>query len=120
MEYMIILGIVSAVLLGMNVYVKRNVQGKVKDLTDTLIGKGQETEISRTATTTSSAVNDYESTIENRASLGGGWRVESQEDLGYTATSEVKDTDVPYTEPNYTPAQSGYPYPEPVETPSGT
>jgi hypothetical protein len=108
MEYMVILGIISAVLWGMNIYMKRGIQGKVKDLTDSFIGKGQETDISPTAVTTSSAKSDYDSTVDTQGSLGGGWRVESSENVGYKATSKIVDTDVPDTTGNFVPASEGY------------
>jgi hypothetical protein len=108
MEYMIILGIISTVLWGMNIYVKRGVQGKVKDLTDSFIGKEQETDISPTAVTTSSAKSDYDSTVDTRGSLGGGWRVSSSEEVGYKAESKIVDTDVPDTAGNFVPASGGY------------
>ncbi|MFA4853985.1 MAG: hypothetical protein WC616_01360 [Candidatus Omnitrophota bacterium] len=108
MEYMVILGIISAVLWGMNIYVKRGVQGKVKDLTDSFIGKEQETDISPTAVTTSSAKSDYDSTVDTQGSLGGGWRVSSSEKMDYEAESKIVDTDVPYTSSDPVTAEQGY------------
>ena len=40
-EVALILGIVGLVLISMEVYFKRGLQGKVKDLTDNMIGKEQ-------------------------------------------------------------------------------
>jgi len=117
MEYMVILGIVSAVLWGMNVYVKRGVQGKVKDLTDSFIGKEQVVDISPTAETTSSAKSAYDSTVDTRASLGGGWRVSNSEKVDYEAESKITDTDVPYTSGDPVPAEEGYSVPVPAKPP---
>lgn len=117
MEYMIVLGIISAVLWGMNIYVKRGVQGKLKDLTDSFIGKEQETDISPTAETTSSAKSGYSSTAETQASLGGGWRVSSSDKMEYEAESKITDSDVPYTSSDPVSAEEGYSVPEPAEPP---
>lgn len=40
-EVALIIGIVGLALIGMQVYVKRGLQGKAKDLTDKIIGPGQ-------------------------------------------------------------------------------
>ena len=37
LEYTIILGVASAVLIGMNTYVKRGIQGRLKEMTDFFI-----------------------------------------------------------------------------------
>jgi len=117
MEYMVILGIVSAVLWGMNIYVKRGVQGRVKDLADSFIGKEQVVDISPTAETTSSAKSAYESTADTQVSLGGGWRVSSSDRTDYEAESKITDTDVPYTPGNPVTAEEGFSVPEPVNPP---
>ncbi len=41
-EVALIIGIVGLVLIGMEVYTRRGIQAKVKDLTDNMIGKEQE------------------------------------------------------------------------------
>jgi hypothetical protein len=126
MEYMIVFGIISAVLWGMNVYVKRGVQGKVKDLTDVFIGKGQETDISPTAITTSGPVSIgeptsvYDSTADTQLFLGGGSRVLGSEKIDYEAESKIVDTDIPDTAGNFVPASGGYSNPEePIRQSSG-
>ena len=121
MEYMVILGIVSAVLWGMNIYVKRGVQGKVKDLTDSFIGKQQETDISPTAETISTTTSAYDSTVDTQGFLGGGSRVSSLDKVDYGAESTIVDTDIPDTAGNFVPASSGYSNPEesPKETTEG-
>lgn len=113
MEYMIILGIISAVLWGMNVYVKRGVQGKIKDLADSFIGKEQEVDISPTAVTTSNSNSIYDSTVNTQGFLGGGWRVSNTEDVNYNAENKIVDTDVPYTSTGFVPAEQGYSTPGP-------
>jgi Flp pilus assembly pilin Flp len=115
-EYMLILGIISAVLWGMNIYVKRGVQGKVKDLTDSIIGKQQETDISPTAETTSTTTSVYDSTADTQGFLGGGSRVSSLDKVDYEAESKIVDTDIPDTGGNFVPASSGYSNPgEPIK-----
>ncbi|MFA4888094.1 MAG: hypothetical protein WC628_00765 [Candidatus Omnitrophota bacterium] len=83
MEYALVLGISSAVLMGMFTYAKRGLQGKVKDLSDAFIGSEQET---------SSAVSDSiyrTNSVSNssgnfRGELGGGTKLSS---------SEIRDID---------------------------
>ncbi|MDD5560984.1 MAG: hypothetical protein PHT50_02495 [Candidatus Omnitrophica bacterium] len=112
-EYMIVLGIISAVLWGMNIYVKRGIQGKVKDLTDVFIGKGQETDISPTARTESNAESKYDLTTDTQLFTGGGLRVSGLEEVSYKVTSRIVDTDVPDTPGNLVPASEGYVAPGP-------
>ncbi|MFA5145737.1 MAG: hypothetical protein WC723_07080 [Candidatus Omnitrophota bacterium] len=113
MEYMVVFSIISAVLWGMNVYVKRGIQGKVKDLTDTFMGKEQETDISPTAAITSNAESIYNSTIDTDLFLGGGSRVSSSDQIDYEATSSVADWDIPDAPGNLVPASEGYVTPGP-------
>ncbi|MDD5408931.1 MAG: hypothetical protein PHC71_02440 [Candidatus Omnitrophica bacterium] len=116
MEYMIVFGIISAVLWGMNIYVKRGLQGKVKDLTDVFMGKGQETDISPTAAITSKADSLYGSTVDTQLFLGGGSRVSGSEQIDYEAKSTVTDWDVPDAPGNLVPASEGYVNPGPPVT----
>ncbi|MFA4993180.1 MAG: hypothetical protein WC571_04345 [Candidatus Omnitrophota bacterium] len=131
MEYMVVFSIISAVLWGMNVYMKRGIQGKVKDLTDTFMGKEQETDISPTAAITSNSESIYNSTIGTDLFLGGGSRVSSLDQIDYEATSRVTDWDIPDAPGNLVPASEGYvnpgkevtedppPVEEPPEEPEG-
>lgn len=41
-ELALLIAVVGLVFIGMEVYIKRGLQGKMKDLTDHLIGEGQE------------------------------------------------------------------------------
>jgi hypothetical protein len=76
-EIALILGIVGLVLIGMEVYARRGIQGKVKDLTDNMIGKGQSTYQQDTSgltvnTSKSTFVSGSTITVEDRT---GGSKV---------------------------------------------
>ena len=73
-EVALIIGVVGLVFIGMQVYAKRGLQGKVKDLTDNMIGAKQEVyqedtsglEINRSNSTLTS-----NSTITSKEGVGG-------------------------------------------------
>ena len=69
MQYALIVGVVSLALAGMNIYVKRGMQGKVKQLTDTFIGGQQRVEAASTPTLTNS-YTDSNSTVKKSYSGG--------------------------------------------------
>ncbi|MCU0666745.1 MAG: hypothetical protein MUF05_06600 [Candidatus Omnitrophica bacterium] len=71
-EYAIILSVVAAAFIGMNTYIKRGLQGKVKDMTDAFISPVQEGEPSPGvyAQSKSSTTSDMVSTT--RLLRGGG------------------------------------------------
>ncbi|MBU0547990.1 MAG: hypothetical protein KJ710_01095 [Candidatus Omnitrophica bacterium] len=93
-EAVVIIGIVGLVFVGMQVYVKRGVQGKVKDLTDNMIGTEQEAyqedtsglEINESASTFTSS-----STIASNDSLGGAKSLIANEATTVTYSSESTD-----------------------------
>lgn len=76
MEYAIVLGLVSIVFVTMNIYVKRNVQGKVKDLTDFFIAPSSEhiSDPSPSGQTDSDIRTQFSSTAQSLGTRGGGKR----------------------------------------------
>ncbi len=104
LEYSIILGVVSLVLITMNLYIKRGVQGKVKDMTDYFIGREQIVEINPTATTNSRNTSVANSTVNSNVLVGGGRRITTTETANINASSRVIDTG---RDP-YTPDTGGY------------
>ena len=65
----LIIGVVGLVFIGMQIYIKRGVQGKVKDLADYIVSNSQSTDVdavNRTTTLTS------DSTLISREFKGGG------------------------------------------------
>ena len=92
MEYTIILGVVSLALITMNIYIKRGLQGKVKDMTDYFIGREQIIEINPTAVTNSQTANNAFSQTESQMLAGGATTATTTERANISATSRVIDT----------------------------
>lgn len=77
-EYAIILSIVSLALMTMNIYIKRGLQGKVKDLADAFISSGKPDQVGNldpNVTTTSKSNVASESTTREETLEGGGKRL---------------------------------------------
>lgn len=89
-EYVLVIGLVSAALVGMQVYMKRGIQAVVKDSADELgIQEDSEIDVEK-GTTTYSKTNTITgpSTRETREALGGGNRV----DFSTTTTTAGSQT----------------------------
>lgn len=108
MEYAIVIGIVSLLLIGMNIYIKRGVQAKVKDMTDYFITNKQEAEINPSTKTESVSYPRYDSAFVTTLSPGGGSGVTLSETAKVSAVSRTIDTDTPYTDTPFIPAPEGY------------
>lgn len=71
-EYALILGIVSLALIGMNIYIKRGVQGRIKQMSDKFISSEQLVEMDPTTVANSlTTITTPENKVERRL-LGGG------------------------------------------------
>ncbi len=73
-EVALIIGVVGLVFIGMEVYAKRGLQGKVKDLTDNMIGTEQavyQEDTSGLEVNRSDSTLTFGSTITSRGGLGG-------------------------------------------------
>lgn len=73
-EVALIIGVVGLVFIGMEVYAKRGLQGKVKDLTDNMIGAEQaayQEDTSGLEVNKSDSTLTFGSTIASREGLGG-------------------------------------------------
>ena len=91
-EYTIILGLVSMVLIAMNTYIKRGVQARLKDMTDYFISNEQLVEANPTAVTTSSTNRLTNSTANDQTFIGGGTKVQVLERASINAISKVEDS----------------------------
>lgn len=107
MEYMIVIGIVSLVLTGMNIYIKRGMQAQLKDMTDYFITAKQDSETNPGTTTASQSKSRYSSNLDTQLLLGGGSRTTTSETASISAASSVINTDRPYNEKNFVPAAEG-------------
>ena len=92
-EYAIVIGLVIAAAVAMQVYVKRGIQGKVKDLTDNIIGTEQ---AAYQQDTSGFEINDLTSTLVSdtrvtvKESEGGGRRSTGSETTTYEYESTLK------------------------------
>ena len=91
----LIIGIVGLVLISMEVYIKRSLQGKVKDLTNYIVSNKQSGEAPDTSDVSGKTTLTLGSTIESREVAGGGRSLTGSE---YSAsdysTSSTPDTSI--------------------------
>lgn len=93
-EIVLLIGVVSLVFIGMEVYFKRGVSGKIKDLTDNWIGRKQETFQQDTSglainESSSNSIFDAKTTITEGA--GGTRTLKSDEKSTVSYSSETND-----------------------------
>jgi Flp pilus assembly pilin Flp len=101
-EYAIILGVIAVVILTMNTYVKRGVQGKVKDMTDFFIGGAKDVQVSQVdpnvTTTSHSETNldptktDLGSTYKTEILVGGDTKLKLMDKTHIEGNSQTLDT----------------------------
>ncbi|PIS34258.1 MAG: hypothetical protein COT38_01060 [Candidatus Omnitrophica bacterium CG08_land_8_20_14_0_20_41_16] len=97
-ELALIIGVVGLVFIGMEIYAKRGLQGKVKDLTDNMIGKEQSVYLQDTSglevnTSESKFIilpGDSTTTVQER--IGGQKQVIAHELSTTTYTYESEDS----------------------------
>lgn len=113
MEFAIVLGIVSAVIVTMNIYMKRGLQGKVKDMTDYFISGGQpaqENQVDSEVETTSQSNVSSGSTLTDKSYIGGGKKMTLSENTSISADSTTKDVGKSSIQPDtstFIPAEAG-------------
>lgn len=109
LEYAVTLGIVAAVFVGMNIYLKRGMQAKLKDMTDYFIGDTQLVEVDPT---TSSQTRETTSGVFRQRFTGGGTR-----EVASSTDNIVNEAEVIVPEqiepPNGTSAPGGHTAPLP-------
>ncbi|OGX45738.1 MAG: hypothetical protein A3G38_02030 [Omnitrophica WOR_2 bacterium RIFCSPLOWO2_12_FULL_51_8] len=91
MEYAVILGVASTVLLGMSTYIKRGIQGRVKEMTDNFISREQVIDINPELTVKVSSHTDStsQSNIENEGFIGGGTKIALLDSRDIVSESQV-------------------------------
>jgi len=108
MEYAIIIGVVTMALIAMNVYVKRGVQGKLKDMTDYFIGAEQAVDSNPTARVDSVTRSEYEGNADAHLLQAGGMHLVSLDSVQTIARSKIVDEPkAPITNGPFTPAEKG-------------
>lgn len=109
-EYALILGLAAMVFTGMNIYIKRGMQGKVQEMTDFFISNKQEGNINPTAETSSSSNVAYSANFGSQMLTGGGTKTALSDATTIGASSTTIDKDIPSYEKNsstVTPAEAG-------------
>jgi hypothetical protein len=99
-EYVFLLAAVSAIFIGMNTYVKRGAQAKIKGLTDHFIGAEQASDYS-TSDVTSETRTEESTTANQRLLKGGGIQVAMLDRRYIESNSTALDTD-----PTFIPSSS--------------
>jgi hypothetical protein len=94
-EIALILATIGLVFVGMEIYVRRGLQGRVKDLTDGFLGRQQtdyQMDINNFEVLDSSSVSSYSSQTNKAITEGGGQRVAGQDvtDRSFTSESDYK------------------------------
>lgn len=98
-EYVVLIGIVTAALLGMQVYMKRGIQGVIKVQADQLgPQQGQQVFINfkRQTKSDSTTYTSSAGTVATESFVGGGRRKDYKDTKTYTSgtsTSTVKEVD---------------------------
>ncbi len=93
-EYALIIGVAVAALFAMNIYMKRGLQGRVKDMADYFIGGGTQMQANTPvvrATTESTSTNTAGSTLTTQDLTDGGKGIGLTETTSVTASSRTED-----------------------------
>lgn len=113
MEYVLILGVVSAVFIGMDTYIKRGIQGRLKEMTDFFIGREQVIEINPSGRTTVNTDTKSKVNAERVLGLGGSQEMRLQGITNITLTTQAEDFNVPAPPGSFMPAERGQVAPPP-------
>lgn len=116
MEYIIIIGVISAGLIAMNAYIKRGMQARLKEMTDFFISNEQLAEI----TPVNSAVNTTVTSGAIREVFsGGGQRLQLNDakNISSTLTATEQEEIAPADAGTFVPSEDGVPAP-PIPSPS--
>ncbi len=114
MDYTVSLGIITLVLVGMNLYVKRGVQANLKQMTDGFLSSEQlDTSTPLLVKTEQTSVSDYLSIVNSALHTSGGVTQQIYDERYTAAASRTYTSDVPYVNNYFTPAEDGdVPVPE--------
>ena len=92
-DFMLIIVVVGLAFIGMEVYTKRGMQGKVKELTDYIIKDNEDLRIKQSPDTTTGTNTLYSgSTVTSNEFKGGGKSLKEDEVSIYTYESTTPQT----------------------------
>lgn len=106
LEYAIVLGVIFAALIGMNTYIKRGLQGRVKSMADNFISNEQEVDIT-TGGVSSESSTLAQSDIRQEGLEKGAMQLALLDARNTVAHSRVEDEKPPITTAAFTPADKG-------------
>ena len=110
MEYAIILVVASLALVGMEVYIRRGMQGRIKNMTDIFISNEQVTVTNPTAVSSSASISHANVLANSFYFDGGSTSATTNETIDFSAGSRVVDRG---TNPNpyvaqFIPSEAGF------------
>lgn len=106
LEYVIILGVISAALIGMNTYIKRGLQGQLKEMTDYFISNSASSQLAQINPSISHSNTISAANIESADFIGGGTAVSLSETRNISALSRAEERESTFIGP-LIPAESG-------------
>lgn len=106
LEYVIILGVISAALLGMNTYIKRGFQGQLKEMTDYFISNSSNSQLVQVNPSTSHSNTISGANIDSADFIGGGTALSLSETRNIKAVSRAEERESTFIGP-LIPAESG-------------
>ena len=86
-EYALVLGLVGLILMAMSTYVKRGIQGRVKDITDTFISARQVGRTDDEVTSSTNTTSVVDNITRNRGEEGGLTNVVTDENINSVVES---------------------------------
>jgi len=92
-EYVVVFGIVSLAIVAMNIYIKRGIQGRIKEMSDYFIGEEQTEQINPTANTDSYTNYQLNGATNLEAFTGGGRGIIVSDNQIINANTMTVDTD---------------------------
>lgn len=104
LEYSIIIGVISAALIGMNFYVKRGIQAKIKGMTDYFISDQQVITLYQTNSQTNTITD---SSMDTDTYRGGGTKSALLETKNTGSISRTEDVETPFSTSPFVPSAEG-------------
>jgi hypothetical protein len=98
-DYVIVLGVAYLVFVGMNTYIKRGIQARIKDCADYFISQNQEEDANANVYTDSVSKTNASASVDSRMFTGGGTRVSFTQDTKMYQVSRTIETDDSYIPP---------------------
>ncbi len=109
MEFAILLGVVFMAFMAMNTYMKRGLQGRVREMTDHLISEEQVVEVNTGYTQSNSATGEN-ATLGSEMFQGGGTRINLASNKQYSSSAIYDDNKEIVVSASVIPSEHGQTY----------